>query len=237
MGRHGKVVLGVVTLWPVVYLTWFTGFLASGALTARQATMGGVGLVHSLTSELFPALHILTASLVGVMILAYPLDALINRHLAPESRVLWAILLVVGNVIAMPVYFVEHVWPDRGEETPRSRRSRITSRLPATTLLGITTFWPVVALVLLVLGTLTLFVVHPGGVQLSGVLGAVIFDLVGSLIGATLLLTIALALFYVVHALYNERLSETKGLIWAILLVLLNPVSMPAYYLRYIRRE
>lgn len=234
MGHYGKIVLAVVTLWPVVYLTWF---LALGAVAAPPAAMAMPGPVRPLVVELVPALNILTASLVGLMMVAYPLDALINRLLTPESRILWAILLVVGNVIAVPVYFVEHVWPERAEGRPRPARSRSTSRLPAKTLLGIATFLPVVALVLLVLGSFALFLGRPDGVQLSGVLGVVIFELVGALVRGTFLLTIALALFYVVHALYNERLGEAEGPIWAILLVIFNPVSLPVYYLRHIRHQ
>jgi hypothetical protein len=135
----------------------------------------------------------------------------------------------------MPVYFVKHVWPEHAEGAPRPGQTHSTTGFPAQTLLGIATFWPVVALVLLVLGSVALFLGSSGHVQLSGVLGLVTFVLVGALVRGTFLLTIALALFYVVHALYNERLGEVEGLIWAILLVIFNPVSMPVYYLRHIR--
>jgi len=50
-------------------------------------------------------------------------------------------------------------------------------------------------------------------------------------------LVVGLILFYVIHSLNNPRLFDDEGLVWAVLVVLFNLVSMPIYFVRYVWRE
>jgi len=49
----------------------------------------------------------------------YLVDVFRNPRLPEQERLLWALLLFVGNSIAMTIYFVKFVWPS--EEPPTGR--------------------------------------------------------------------------------------------------------------------
>lgn len=233
MGRTGKIVLAAATVWPMTYLTCFLTVVAVGGGWEGSAVGGEM---RRLTTSLAPLLHAATSLLVALLMVAYPIDALINRKLEPVTRVLWAVLLVVGNVITMPVYFVEHVWPDGEEGTGPAPRGNPPVRGGAKAALGLATFWPAAALLLLAIEIVALLF---GGEHLSlvGGFGAVSYRTILAGVSATILLTMTLLLFYVVHALGNRRLDEHRSLTWAIGLVVLHPVTMPIYFLRFVAHE
>jgi hypothetical protein len=45
---------------------------------------------------------------------------------------------------------------------------------------------------------------------------------------------IAMALFYLVHLIKNERVPLKKKVVWIILIILIGPISMPIYWHHYL---
>jgi len=122
MGRKAKIVLGAITMWPLTYSTWL--LLLLPFIRRGLSSPHGWEIQYRLTG-LWAGINTASKFLVVLLIVAYSLDTLTNRQLDLRGRFLWLILLVFGNVIIMPVYFVEFVWPERGgwtgEASPRPR--------------------------------------------------------------------------------------------------------------------
>ena len=45
-------------------------------------------------------------------------EALFVERVSQDKKVLWAIVLFMGHVIAMPIFFWLYIWPDPREGTP-----------------------------------------------------------------------------------------------------------------------
>jgi hypothetical protein len=60
------------------------------------------------------------------------------------------------------------------------------------------------------------------------------FDVMYAGMIADIVLTVALSVFYVRHALRNEHLVGDERAVWTIFLIALNAFSQPVYWFRYI---
>lgn len=101
--------LGALSLWPVIYVGLFFVFVI--------ATMGGGGAAFD---QLFPivfAVHAATAVLGMILVIGYAVHALTDRRLPTQERLLWGILLFVGNILAVPAYWYLRVWKGSPELT------------------------------------------------------------------------------------------------------------------------
>jgi hypothetical protein len=100
------VLLGVATLWPLVYIVIFTTSFFLVMSVEDQTRL------DSLFRYLFAA-HILTMFL-GIALLGFYVTHLFkNDRMPSEQRILWMLVLFMGNVLAFPVYWYLHVWPKR----------------------------------------------------------------------------------------------------------------------------
>jgi hypothetical protein len=106
-----KLLLGAATAWPVVYTLGFVAFVASSMMGIAD----GGGPIPSSFSTLM-GLHIFTMLELVCLLVFYIVHAMKNKRLDQDRRLLWAILLFVGNVIAMWIYYFCHVWPAHREQ-------------------------------------------------------------------------------------------------------------------------
>jgi hypothetical protein len=109
MSRTTAVVLGILTLWPVLYLVAFIVFLGIAA--------GSIGPDGELPDSVIlgdtaRVLHPITALLIGGMLIFYIEHAFRKTHMTRDRKYLWTVLLLVGSVIAMPAYWYLQVWKD-----------------------------------------------------------------------------------------------------------------------------
>jgi hypothetical protein len=107
-------IIGVVTAWPVVYFMAFLAFMFT-AFTLRDE-----GLMDTLFGYVFVA-HAMTM-LLGIGLLAfYVVHLFKNDSMPSDQRLLWMLVLFLGNFLAFPVYWYLHVW--RGADRPNLRRA------------------------------------------------------------------------------------------------------------------
>ena len=112
LSRPVKLLLGVATLWPLLYFgvfvaVWFTLFLA----IAQQAGPSGADGPPGWFLALFP-LHCLTILLSIGLLIVYIVDVFKNDRIARDMKALWAVVLFMGGFIAMPVYWYLYFWRD-----------------------------------------------------------------------------------------------------------------------------
>jgi len=107
MEKPGKIALGAATLWPFVYLVIFFGFIFSSILFSP----GGSGSFPAMFAVLF-ALHIFTMLLIMGLSIFYIVDVFKNNRVDKDKKALWAVVIFLGNMIAMPIYWYLYIWKE-----------------------------------------------------------------------------------------------------------------------------
>jgi hypothetical protein len=111
-----KVVLGLLTAVPAVYVVLFA------VLIARTVLWGATGDPRAATMPVRMAdlmwVHLAVMVLLVGLEIFYFLYLFRTDRVPPDQRAKWAVALLVVNIAAMPLFFFLHVWPERA--TPRS---------------------------------------------------------------------------------------------------------------------
>jgi hypothetical protein len=105
--RRAKIVLGLLTAWPVCYVFLFfayTYFWMFAQPPSREMPEF-LGLVA--------AVHLLTAVLMLGLVAFYIVYLLKTPHVEPGRKAVWAVIILLGHGIGMPIFFLMHIWPDR----------------------------------------------------------------------------------------------------------------------------
>ncbi|RLJ70448.1 hypothetical protein BCF55_0723 [Hydrogenivirga caldilitoris] len=109
MSRAQRLTLGIVTLVPLVYV-----------IVVLVTPLRAVFTTDPMSSEApewflyFTALHFFMYLYMGLLLAFYMLHLFGNKAISREVKALWAILLVFGSVLTMPLYWFIHVWRNRG---------------------------------------------------------------------------------------------------------------------------
>lgn len=115
MKKSLKILLGLATLWPFLYMILFFVFVFSSILF-----MPAAGADRSeppmFLFVIFP-LHILTMLWIMGLTVFYMVNVFRNDRVEKDKKVLWAVVLFMGNMIAMPIYWYLYIWR---EATPGS---------------------------------------------------------------------------------------------------------------------
>ena len=109
MSKTIKLLLGLITLWPFAYMILFFITIISTILFTR-----GVGPETGpppLIALILP-LHILTMLVIMALTVFYMVNVFRNERVGKDLKVLWAVVLFLGNVIAMPIYWYLYIWKD-----------------------------------------------------------------------------------------------------------------------------
>lgn len=126
MKKSGKILLGLATLWPFVYMIFFFMFIFSMFLFIPTAPPPGSGSGLGPGSGpsgppmfffvIFP-LHLLTILWIIALTVFYMVNVFRNDRVNKDMKVLWAVVIFMGSMIAMPIYWYLYIWR---EETPGS---------------------------------------------------------------------------------------------------------------------
>ena len=104
-----RVVLGLLTLWPLCYMLLFM-ILVAAAVRGVE-----VGLLRSLGP-----LHLLTIFVTTGLLIFYIAFLVRTDLVSPNVKPLWAAVLLVGNAAAMPIFFYLYFWKQSNASTPPS---------------------------------------------------------------------------------------------------------------------
>jgi hypothetical protein len=108
MSQGKKILLGVLTIWPITYMVAFVVAAACLVVLAPPPATGGPP-VWFLVLFVFHALTMLV--ILGLLII-YVRHVFRTDHIAADKKALWAVVLFLGNVIAMPVYWYLYIWKE-----------------------------------------------------------------------------------------------------------------------------
>lgn len=117
MKKSTKLLLAAATVWPFLYFIIFFAFIFSMILFMPQ---GGDEAAPAWFLILF-LFHFLTIFLILGLTVFYMVNVFRNERVDKDKKVLWAVVLFLGNIVAMPVYWYLYIWRD--EKTPPSNLS------------------------------------------------------------------------------------------------------------------
>ncbi len=112
MSRQAKIIVGVATFWPIVYVAFFVGFIAALVISQGFGSpqVGGPDDGVPKWFIVFLLFHIMTGLLVIGLMIFYIVDLFRNPRVPGEMKALWAIVLFLGNLVSMPVYWYLYIW-------------------------------------------------------------------------------------------------------------------------------
>lgn len=119
MKKPAKILLAAATVWPFLYMILFMLFIFSFIFMARGGRPGG-GASPDLFLLIFP-LHFLTMLVIMGLMVFYIVDVFRNERVEKDKKALWAVVLFMGSMFAMPVYWYLYIWrEEKGPHAPGS---------------------------------------------------------------------------------------------------------------------
>ncbi len=111
MNKSKKILLGIATLWPILSVSIVFGLTFSFLINPTESETMIVNAAHpgGIIAYLLSA-HILTSLLTVILLVIYIRDVLKNDKVPETRKTLWTLLLLFGNVIAMPIYYYLYIW-------------------------------------------------------------------------------------------------------------------------------
>jgi hypothetical protein len=105
--RPVALLIGILTLLPAVYFVFFIAFMFSMFSTVGSGA--GKGPPVDMFRYVFP-LHLGAMLLMFALMVIYIVHAFRTDRIAEDRRVLWVVVLFMGNLFAFPVYWYLYLW-------------------------------------------------------------------------------------------------------------------------------
>src|SRR5262245_16588551 len=107
MSKGKAIALAVLTSWPIAYIVLFicTAFV----MILSDGTGGGQSTMSPVERIILP-LHFLTMLVMLALLVVYGSDVFKTDRISQDKKPLWVVVLFLGNVIAMPVYWYVYIW-------------------------------------------------------------------------------------------------------------------------------
>lgn len=109
MTKGKAIVLGIFSIWPIIYMVFFMlsifAFMVLN-ISHHPAPNSGPPLLFLI---IFP-LHFLTIIEIFVLLAIYMTFLFKTNYVKQDQKALWAVVLFLGNALAMPVFWYLYVW-------------------------------------------------------------------------------------------------------------------------------
>jgi hypothetical protein len=110
------IIIGLFTIWPLIYLGLFLVFFVVMAFTMFHHAPQHQSAPGFLPYIVIP--HVGTMLLMLGLMTFYIVHVFKNPALKDDRRVLWAVVLFMGGIVAAPIYWWLFIWrPARGDAT------------------------------------------------------------------------------------------------------------------------
>ena len=116
MSRGNAIILGVFTAWPFLYMLLFMGTMFVAFMGGGFG--GGPGAGEPLAFRIIFPVHMLTMLEIFVLLVVYIVHLFGTDRVPQDKKALWAVVLFLGHMIAMPVFWYLYIWREPDAETP-----------------------------------------------------------------------------------------------------------------------
>lgn len=100
MGKAGKIILGILSVWPVLYFGIFTQMMIPGFVKNG---------VDTPNIWLIVAVHLLTALLCFILFVYYLVKTVKNDKLG-DQKTAWVLAMIFVGPVAWPAYWYFFTW-------------------------------------------------------------------------------------------------------------------------------
>jgi hypothetical protein len=111
MKKLKKIILGLITIWPIIYMVLFITFICALVVFPMF-----VETLESSGGKYFAApifiLHGLTMLIMLGLMVFYFIHAMKNEKLEGFEKVVWIIVLVMAGIVTMPIYWYVSIWKE-----------------------------------------------------------------------------------------------------------------------------
>ena len=107
MSRGKAITLAVFTAWPIVYVVLFMCMMFG---TVMSAFWGGRSSGPGVAFGIIFPLHLLTMVEIAALLVIYIVYLFRTSRIEQDKKVLWAVVLFLGSIIAMPVFWYLYMW-------------------------------------------------------------------------------------------------------------------------------
>lgn len=113
LGKPAKIILGGLTIWPLVYpfvciVLFFTMVVGSLPL---QPNRNPQNVEFPAGMVVIFGLHLLTFFVVMGLLAVYLFYLYHTERVPADKKALWAVVLFLGSVLAMAVFYCIYIWP------------------------------------------------------------------------------------------------------------------------------
>ena len=109
LSRTKKILLGIASVWPVVYIFLFIAFIF-GMVALSGMGGGDLGPAFGGGFMVLMVVHMLTIFGSLALTVFYIIHAVKNPRLDSNMRVIWIVLFFFGGMIAEPIYWYLQIW-------------------------------------------------------------------------------------------------------------------------------
>lgn len=96
------VLVGLLSIWPIIYMGVFMAFMVLMVFSTHHP--GGN------FPEYFIVVHLLTMMLMFILMTIYVIHVFRTDLVAGDKKVLWLIIIFFGNLVAFPIYWYLYWW-------------------------------------------------------------------------------------------------------------------------------
>ncbi|MCX7425729.1 MAG: hypothetical protein NTW96_08930 [Planctomycetia bacterium] len=116
MSKGKAVTLAVFTVWPFLYMILFMCMIF-GMMISDFSGGGPSSGPPTIIMIIFP-LHFLTMLDIFALLVIYIVHLFKTDKVPQDKKALWAVVLSLGNMVAMPIYWYLYIWREHTRVTP-----------------------------------------------------------------------------------------------------------------------
>ena len=120
MSKNTKIVVGILTLLPLIGILFYIGLVISFIGTQGDGfAPDGAGLSKNI---IWMVVMLGLSILLGIgLLIFYIVHAVNNKKLDSNERIMWILLFVFVSTIAFMIYWVLRIWQEKDSEVPTTR--------------------------------------------------------------------------------------------------------------------
>lgn len=115
MSKNTKIVIGILTLLPIIGIFFYIGFIFRFIMFMQNAgSPPDAGAMKGIVT--IAILFIFSILLSIGLLIFYIVHAVNNKKLESNERIMWILLFVFISTIAFMIYWVLRIWQDKSDE-------------------------------------------------------------------------------------------------------------------------
>ena len=112
MNKGKAITLAIFTAWPFLYMVLF--MCTMFGMMASDFSGGGSSSEPPMIMMIILPLHFLTMLEIFALLVIYIVHVFKTDRVSQDKKALWAVVLFLGNMIAMPIYWYLYIWKEKG---------------------------------------------------------------------------------------------------------------------------